>query len=60
MFQIIYVTRNPKDTCVSFYHYCKKFHNMTGSFEDFAELFLEDSGMLQHSTYRSKHLYYIY
>lgn len=45
MFQIIYVTRNPKDTCVSFYHYCKKFHNMMGSFEDFAELFLEDSGM---------------
>ncbi|XP_078051833.1 sulfotransferase 2, partial [Augochlora pura] len=38
--KIIYVSRNPKDTCVSFYHYCRTFHNATGSFEDFAELFL--------------------
>ncbi|XP_034178892.1 sulfotransferase 2 [Osmia lignaria lignaria] len=41
--KIIYVARNPKDTCVSFYHYCRKFHNMKGSFEEFAELFLDDS-----------------
>ncbi|KOC59248.1 Estrogen sulfotransferase [Habropoda laboriosa] len=41
--KIIYIARNPKDTCVSFYHYCRKFHNITGSFEDFAELCLEDS-----------------
>ncbi|KAK2575934.1 hypothetical protein KPH14_007296 [Odynerus spinipes] len=38
--KIIYISRNPKDTCVSFYHYCKVFHNMKGDFEDFAELFV--------------------
>ncbi|XP_043265449.1 luciferin sulfotransferase [Colletes gigas] len=41
--KVIYVARNPKDTCVSFYHFCRMFHNSKGSFEDFAELFLEDS-----------------
>ncbi|XP_033205932.1 sulfotransferase 2 [Bombus vancouverensis nearcticus] len=41
--KVIYVARNPKDTCVSFYHYCKKFHNIVGSFEEFADLFLDDS-----------------
>ncbi|XP_011259794.1 sulfotransferase family cytosolic 1B member 1 [Camponotus floridanus] len=41
--KIIYVTRNPKDTCVSFYHYCRAFHSMKGSFDDFAELMLQDS-----------------
>ncbi|XP_031843273.1 sulfotransferase 2 [Nomia melanderi] len=38
--KIVYVSRNPKDTCVSFYHYCRTFHGMNGSFDDFAELFL--------------------
>ncbi|XP_015516478.1 luciferin sulfotransferase-like [Neodiprion lecontei] len=41
--KIIYVTRNPKDTCVSFYHYCKLMHDIRGSFEEFAELFLQDT-----------------
>ncbi|KAI4491865.1 hypothetical protein M0804_003257 [Polistes exclamans] len=41
--KIIYITRNPKDTCVSFYHYCKIFHNIKGSFEDFAELFMNEN-----------------
>lgn len=45
LFQIIYVARNPKDTCVSFYHYCRKFHNIVGSFEEFADLFLDDNSM---------------
>jgi hypothetical protein len=40
--KIIYVARNPKDTSVSFYHYCKLFHNMKGTYEDFAELFLDE------------------
>jgi len=44
--QIIYVTRNPKDTCVSFYHYCKLFHGMKGDFQEFAELMLQDSSTL--------------
>lgn len=42
--KMIYVTRNPKDTCVSFYHYCRLLHNLNGTFEDFAELFIEDNG----------------
>ncbi|XP_034944435.1 luciferin sulfotransferase-like [Chelonus insularis] len=41
--KVIYVTRNPKDTCVSFYHYCKLMHDMEGTFSDFAELFLNNS-----------------
>ncbi|XP_015594919.1 sulfotransferase family cytosolic 1B member 1 [Cephus cinctus] len=41
--KVIYITRNPKDTCVSFYHYCRTFHNIDESFEEFAELFLKDS-----------------
>ncbi|XP_039310823.1 luciferin sulfotransferase [Solenopsis invicta] len=39
----IYITRNPKDVCVSYYHYCKVFHGMIGNFDDFAELMLRDS-----------------
>ncbi|KAH0949217.1 hypothetical protein HN011_007527 [Eciton burchellii] len=41
--KIIYVTRNPKDTCVSFYHYCRIFHGMKGDFQEFAELMLQDN-----------------
>lgn len=40
--KIIYVARNSKDTCVSFYHYCKLMHNLEGTFEEFAELLLDD------------------
>ncbi|KAK0162555.1 hypothetical protein PV327_006323 [Microctonus hyperodae] len=41
--KIIYVARNAKDTCVSFYHYCKLMHNLEGTFEEFAELLLNDT-----------------
>ena len=40
--KIIYVVRNPRDTCVSLYHHWKLLHTYTGSFEDFADLFLND------------------
>ncbi|XP_066581898.1 luciferin sulfotransferase [Prorops nasuta] len=41
--KIIYIARNPKDTCVSFYHYCRVFHNIKENFDDFAELLLNDN-----------------
>ncbi|XP_063238071.1 luciferin sulfotransferase-like [Bacillus rossius redtenbacheri] len=40
--KVVYVARNPKDMCVSYYHYCRLVHNLQGSFEDFCELFLRD------------------
>ncbi|KDR09671.1 hypothetical protein L798_00767, partial [Zootermopsis nevadensis] len=42
--KVVYIARNPKDMCVSYYHYCKLVHNMKGSFEDFCELFLKGRG----------------
>nr|XP_018909916.1 PREDICTED: estrogen sulfotransferase [Bemisia tabaci]XP_018909917.1 PREDICTED: estrogen sulfotransferase [Bemisia tabaci] len=41
--KIVYVTRNPKDVCVSYFHYCRLVHELVGgTFEDFCELFLQD------------------
>lgn len=40
--KIIYTARNPKDLCVSFYHYCKLIHGLNGTFDDFCEMFLSD------------------
>jgi hypothetical protein len=44
LLQIIYVARNVKDTCVSYYHHCKLLEGYTGSFEDYCKLFLGGSG----------------
>lgn len=41
--QIIYVARNPKDLCVSYYHYCLLVHGLVGTFEEFCEIFLNDN-----------------
>lgn len=41
-FQIIYVARNPKDLCVSYYHYCTLVHGLEGPFDEFCEIFLTD------------------
>lgn len=38
--QIIYIARNPKDVCVSYYHHNKVFYNTNTTFEDFCELFI--------------------
>lgn len=40
--KVVYVARNPKDMCVSYYHYCQLVHRLTGGFEEFAELFMQD------------------
>ncbi|XP_034659949.1 luciferin sulfotransferase [Drosophila subobscura] len=38
--RIVYTARNPKDLCVSYFHYCKLLHGISGDFEQFVELFL--------------------
>ncbi|GLV32780.1 Sulfotransferase 2 [Carabus blaptoides fortunei] len=40
--KIIYVARNPKDTCVSYYYHCRLIEGYTGNFVDFANQFLND------------------
>ncbi|XP_014239915.1 sulfotransferase family cytosolic 1B member 1-like [Cimex lectularius] len=38
--KIIYVTRNAKDMCVSYFHYTNLLHDYHGSFDEFCDLFL--------------------
>eukprot|EP00095_Tigriopus_kingsejongensis_P004143 maker-scaffold703_size109190-snap-gene-0.16 protein:Tk04143 transcript:maker-scaffold703_size109190-snap-gene-0.16-mRNA-1 annotation:"sulfotransferase 1a1-like" len=50
--KVLYVCRNPKDTCVSYFNHCKiglEWYQMHGSFEDFAQLFLD--GTLTYGDY---------
>lgn len=41
--KIIYIVRNPKDLCVSYYHFWRLGHNVSGEFDEFCELFLSDN-----------------
>ncbi|XP_050517028.1 luciferin sulfotransferase-like isoform X2 [Diabrotica virgifera virgifera] len=47
--KIIYVTRNPKDTCISYYNHSRLMEGYRGSFEEFCQLFL--SGKLTFAPY---------
>nr|XP_031843272.1 sulfotransferase 4A1-like [Nomia melanderi] len=38
--RIVYVARNPKDTCVSYYHHCRLLEGYRGDFNSFCRLFL--------------------
>ncbi|XP_043265450.1 luciferin sulfotransferase-like [Colletes gigas] len=38
--RIVYVARNPKDTCVSYYHHCRLMEGYRGDFNTFCRLFL--------------------
>ncbi|XP_966924.2 luciferin sulfotransferase [Tribolium castaneum] len=38
--KMIYVVRDPKDTCISYFHHCKLMEGFRGDFEEFCELFL--------------------
>lgn len=43
-YKIVYIARNPKDTVVSFYHFCKQYKlvQFVGDFSTFLDLFLND------------------
>ena len=41
-FQIIYVTRNPRDACVSYHNHWKILEGYHGGFEQFADAFISD------------------
>ncbi|KAG8177588.1 hypothetical protein JTE90_028309 [Oedothorax gibbosus] len=47
----VYVTRNPKDTCVSYFHHmtANPAHGFTGTFDEFFEIFL--SGKIDYEDY---------
>lgn len=45
-FQMIYVSRNPRDACISFYHFCKLMEGYNGTFQQFAEMYLEGNGTI--------------
>lgn len=47
--KILYICRNPKDTCVSYYHHCRVAEGFAGTFEDFCELFM--AGRVSFSPY---------
>ncbi|CAG9759667.1 unnamed protein product [Ceutorhynchus assimilis] len=41
--KIIYISRNPKDTCISYYHFSRLIKEYKGTLEEFCNLFLSGS-----------------
>ena len=47
--KVVYVARNPKDVCISYYYHYKLLEAYCSSFENFCKLFLADKGMFMKS-----------
>jgi len=56
--RLIYVTRNPRDVCVSLHNHFKLLFAYTGSMEDLAEIFLSDDENVYYGPYLSHVLDY--
>lgn len=44
--KMVYVARNPKDTCISLFHHFRLMDGYGGSLDDFVESFVTDNGKL--------------
>ena len=42
--KLIFVTRNPKDIAVSYYHHCKRQIDYSGTFSEFLDFFMSEKG----------------
>ena len=53
--KVVYVSRNPKDACVSMFHHTRAIDSFTydGTFGDFIELFLQ--GGVEHGSWWHHH-----
>lgn len=49
--KIIYVYRNPKDVCISYYHHYKLLEGYLCDFDSFVKLFLNDKGILYNNIF---------
>lgn len=45
--QIVYVIRDPRDVCISYYHHCRifKYEDFQGTFDQFVDAFIEGAGV---------------
>lgn len=44
--KIVYITRDPKVVCISYFHHVRLLEGFTGSFEEFFQLYVKGKGIL--------------